>query len=309
MSSVAFVIGKALYVDSINYAACPKTVSIPCEGTRVENLAWAVPIVANGLLIGYDFTLVATKPSSDSVRVLRIYNNITKSTWWIVVADDATQDTFDSRCNACCGATPTMPTVTIPDPLICTDVCADDSGDYIFDFPIPANPNTLEYIVSGGTFNNAAATALSPDTFANVAALLAGVQADWSAYGTWSLEATNTILRLTSTTTTCAGMNINLVPAEYCMLIPEDPTDVNGITIGGSDIVFPQISFDNTTAANRNAIVDAISPYLIGELSIAEDGGNPGDWYLHYTGLQKPEILQLDGVDVTDTDFSTGNCP
>lgn len=82
--------------------------------------------------------------------------------------------------------------------------------EWVFDFDIPALGVGEHYEATNAVFNGtAAAPTIVGETFVDAAALLAWVEANWADAGTWSLEAGDTILRLTSGTTyTATGLVI-----------------------------------------------------------------------------------------------------
>lgn len=321
MSSVAFVNStQVIQMNEISYGACPRTENIPCEGTQIQGLWWAEPTVYGGAVNGYkilkgDSRTNYAKPSTDSIRVIRVYNIVNDYTYYLAVADGDTESVFVDRCNACCGTTPVMPTVTIPAPIIEDAPCPDvpnGTPTYTFNFAIPANPNSLKLALDNFTFNGVAGTptpVAPPTGYVSAATILTWVQANWGAYGTWSLQNTSKDLRLVSTSTESAGGTIDLIAASYCFQIPGTATETNGITIGATNVSFPNIFFDDTTEPNRNAIINAIAPYFANgydDLSIVED---TGDFFVKYTGLQLPVHLLLDGSTVSGTTFATGTCP
>lgn len=314
MSSVAFVTSnQVLAINELDYGTCPQSAQIPCEDTITQGLAWAVPVTQNGVLYGYEISTVVDKPQSDAVHVVRIWNRTLKITWFAAIGDNDTEAAFVDKCNACCGATPVMTTVTIPNPLVQECPCADEDGNYVYKIPMPSNPNSLALIIAG-KFNGVDGVPAPAATYADAAALLTFLNTavtGWDAYGTWTYEgAGNATLVLTSTTVLCAQIEVTLETASYCFEIPGTPTLVDGIDMDNDgDTVntsFPQISFDDTTAASRQAIVDALTPYLIGDLEVVLDAGS---YFLKYTGVQKPLNLTIGGVLVAATAFSTGACP
>lgn len=314
MSSVAFVTSnQVVRINEQDYAECLQSAQVPCEDTITQGTAWAVPVVsAAGLLAGYDMVISATKPQSDAINTVRVWNKTRKITWFLAIGDSDTEAAFVDKCNACCGATPVMDTVTIPSPLVEDCPCADSDGNYTWLFPFPTNDIPLDYLLTGFTFNGATPPTPAAGGYASKAAVLTFVQTavtGWAAYGTWSLEGDNDeYLKLVSTSTECAGGDITLEEASYCFEIPAASTEVNGIKIGATPVntEFPNITFDDTTAANRQTVIDAIRPYLIGDLEVVEDTGT---YFVKYTGIQEPVTLTLDGVDVAATAFSTGACP
>jgi hypothetical protein len=304
MSSISFV--KALVVQ-INeqqlFASGGVKRNIPCGPmTEVLDLYWAYPITSNGILQYYWYQIGGSRPTVDAVNVLRVKDNSSGQTYFIALQDSQNAGTFTSACNGCCGSTPDISTGVVIPPIdaeicICPDVTTTDT--YTFKAPIPANPNSLTLSLVG-SFNNAAGTPAPNASYADAAAILTWVQANWSAYGTWSLQATNTLLQLVTTTVTCANIDIELIPAVYCFTYPAASTTVDGIKIGGSIVTFPAITFTNATP---QALVDAISPYLIGTLDSTSIAGK-----LQYTGLQVPDNLTYQGSDVANTSFTGGAC-
>ena len=316
MASVAYVTSDQVLMENEQQNVdCPVSVQLPCASIQPQGTAWLVPIVnSGGILIGYNINHDTAKPTPDSVNTVRLWDKERNVTYWAAIDDADDETVFIDRCNACCGATPVMPTVTIPAPITEDCPCADSDGNYTFFFPVPDNPNTLDFLITNGTFNGVAGTPTpAAGGYANIAAVLTFLQTavtGWAAYGTWSLVNSNKTIKLVSATTECANVVLGLEEASYCFEIPGTATPVNGIKIGAGTPVnteFPQISFDDTTAARRQAIIDAIQPFLPqGTLEIVDDSGT---YYLKYTGISLPVNLTLDGSDVAGTTFSTGACP
>lgn len=314
MASVAYVEStQVLQVNNIPLYECPKTASIPCEGTQLQGIYWGVPIMGGGIQTGWQWVIQATQPTADSVRAIRLWDPSTSTTWYIAVtADQTSEEAFVSRCNACCGTTPSMPTVTYQAPVYEECPCAVDvngTNTYTYYFPVPTNPNALNYLITSSSFNQVAGTpAPAGGGYANIAAVLTFLQTavtGWAAYGTWSLVNSNTLIKLVSTTVTCAGLNLSLLAKSYCFAIPDADTTANGMRIGGQDLTFPLVHFSDDSASTRQAIVDAIRPFLIGDLVIV----GSGPYYVKYTGFQVPNRLNLNGAAVSGTTFATGTCP
>src|SRR5690606_283619 len=110
--------------------------------------------------------------------------------------------------------------------------------------------------------------------FANMAAVLVWVNANWAAYGTWSLVDVGgglENLQLVSTTVTSGYLELGLVAASYCLEVPTPATTANAIVIDGVTIEFPEVVVDQ---ANPALLVNAIAPFFTGELSIETVGGD-----------------------------------
>lgn len=313
MASVTFVTSnQVIRINDQNLAQCPGSAQIACADSVPQGTAWAVPVVDSfGILSGYDIVVAADKPSPDSIHVLRVWDVERNITYFIAIDDADDGSVFVDNCNACCGTTPVMPTVVIPDPIVEECPCADEDGNIVFQIPMPSNPNSLDLLISG-TFNGVAGTpAPAAGGYADATALLTFLNTavtGWAAYGTWSYAGVgNTTLILTSTTTLCADVEVTLEAASYCFEIPAVATEVNGITIGAPPTTtnFPNIFFDASTAASRQAVIDAISPFLIGTLEIV----GAGPYFVKYTGVQLPVVLTLDNVAVVATTFTEGACP
>jgi hypothetical protein len=312
MASVAYVTSnQVLQANEQQFIGCPITVQLNCANIQPQGVAWFVPVTSNGLLYSYNIVIDSAKPTADSVHAIRLWDKEKNVTYWAAIDDSDTEATFVTKCNACCGATPVMATVTIPAPLVQDCPCIDDSGKYNYFIPVPSNPNTLDYLISG-IFNGVAGTpAPAGGGYANTGTLLTFLNTattGWAAYGVWSYVNSNKTLKLVSTTVICAQIELSLETKSYCFQIPSTATEVNGITIGATPVTtdFPNIFFDDTSASNRQAIIDAIRPFLIGELTLETDSG---DYFVKYTGIQLPVHLTLDGSTVSGTTFATGTCP
>lgn len=312
MSSIAFVTASTVLAqDEVDYIACGgKSLQIPCENVAIQGLVWWVPTSSNGIPTGYRPVIQATKPTTDSVKTVRVLDKTKNITYYIAIADGDDETVFSDACNSCCDNDPVIPPVTIPTPIVEEEPCPvvdDQTLVYEFQFPLPLNPFSLTYKVPIITINGVPQSALN-GPYADPAAVLAAVQGAYGSAGTWSLGAGNTLLLLSSETTESASVDIELIPESYCFEIPGTDTTVNGIKLGSpaENVEFPQVVFNDTTADLRNAIVNAIQPYLIGTVEVVEDTGT---YYVKYTGLGLPVNLTLDGADVAGTTFATGTCP
>lgn len=296
---------KIIRKDAFLFAEAPQWVEIPCTGAKLVDIVWMRPLVKDGIVVEYQTIIdtAANKPTPDSIRIGVIDTGGNR--YYAVLADNATDSVFTNACNACCGSTPTLADVAIFPPIVQDCPCADASGNYIWDWPLPYNPNTLAMLI-GGTFDGAAATPAYTSTgFANAAALLTWVQANWGAYGTWSLTVSSTVLHLTSTTTKCAGVNIPLVPAVYCLSLPADHSAllIDGIDIGGTVSLFPSGPI-SVSDSNPSALQFALNGFLVGTVTVV--AGAPTK--IAYVGYQAPVALRYNGGAVSGGSFTSGAC-
>ncbi len=304
--SVKFVTAKLFQKNGIPLYVSPKTEQIPCDSISVEGVEWWVPTLSSGRLTGYRRWIGnspggSALPQPDAVKTLRVRNHDTMETYWILIETTDDDTSFTANCNGCCGTTPVMATVTIPAPIVENCICADADGNYVHNFPIPANPNSLKYLVLTPSFNGVFGASLSGSGYTTPGNLLTAAAAAYAAEGTWSLAASNTILRLTSTTTSCAGLQVTLLTASYCLTLPVSSTPVNGIKFGTTVYSFGTFSVSQTL--NQQALINAISQYLIGTIVLASS-----DTKIQYTGLQVPVAITFDGSNVSGMTFAAGVC-
>lgn len=311
MSSIAFVTAQVIAQNEVDYIECGgKALQIPCEDIAVQGTLWFVPQIANGILTGYRPDMSADKPTTDSIHVLRILDRTKNSTYYILIADNADETVFTNLCNNCCDESSIMPVVTIPEPIIEEAPCPTvPSGTPVYDFQfnIPANPYSLDYRAPYISINGVVQADLA-GPYADPTALLAAFTGTYGSAGTWTLNDDETLLLLSSTTTETAGVTVELIDESYCFEIPDTNTTVNGIKVGSpaQNVTFPQVTFNDTTESLRNAIVNAIQPYLNGTVEVVE---NTGTYYVKYTGQMLPVQLTLDGANVSGTAFASGTCP
>lgn len=305
-----FILGQVLVQNNIWLEGSPIR-PIPCEDSNVIALYWLVPGVLGGAFKGYMPRLAADKPTLDSIRAIRVINYASGADYYIAAADDATISLFAETCNECCDGDDALPTITIPivinEQTPCPTVPTEDPV-YDFYFPYPDNPNDFNFALRA-SFNGEYATPDAPGGgFADPAATLTWVNANWGSAGTWeNIEGDNDdfTLHLNSTTTISAGVAITLIDGVYCFAAPLTDIQVNGIKIGGVVVPFDTITFKSSTL---ELLLDKVNPLLEGDLVIVPSNTG-GPRKLQYTGLEVPQDLRMDGVLVANTAFTVGTCP
>lgn len=288
---------------------------ISCKDTQFRNVAWLTPNGVDGAVKGYTRDLQDTAPSPDSLKVLELEDKVTHNVFSVAVTSGITGADFATKCNECCGATPSFDKPAIPIPIIEETPCPDIPAGtplYPFEFAYPQNPHNLKYLLQG-SFNGQYATPVpNPAGYANIAAVLAFAQAadpsGWANYaagGAWSNIPAPVdgvaILKLTSTATQSAIVNISLLAASYCLDIPVSDATIDSIVVDGQTINFPPVTLSRTSP---QAAFNAIRPYLTGTFDTVPSGGHNK---FQYTGLQLPTDLK-NGVTVVAS-FGAGLCP
>lgn len=165
-----------------------KVYDVPCKNVLIDKeLYWFVPVKDEGIFSAFSPILAvnadAARPTFDSILVQRVRDKLTNYSWWFAVnsADD-----FKNSCNTCCGdgAVP-MPFLTGYNPVIapCQRICdsTNDAGAYISIFGIPALGAGQNYYAVG-SYENVALPS-SGTSFANLAALLAYLNSNWTNVG------------------------------------------------------------------------------------------------------------------------------
>lgn len=277
---------------------------ISCVNVNPQAIVWLVPRGADERVQGYEPIIQTLRPTADALKTIKVEDYENHNVFYIAIDDSVVFTDFAANCNECCGPTPAFAKPTIPVPIIEEKPCPTvppGTAVYKYDFPLPQNPNTLNYSLQG-SFNGAYATPTpSAGGYANAAAVLAFVQGSWGAYGTWTLTAGNTILHMESTTSITGDVQIGLVPADYCMDIPSSPATIDSLVVDGVTITFSPVTLSRTSP---QAAFYAIRPYLVGTLEIVISGGHNK---FHYLGTQVPVSLK-NGASVIAT-FSAGVCP
>lgn len=294
-------------VDNFTFAQCgPSLQNISCDGATVVGMAWMDPVYNNAkVLQEYMKCLETAKPSPDAIRVIIVQTLQPENhMYYIAVADDADASIFTDLCNACCGDTPSTPAYVPPAPVTEDCPCIGADGNYTYQWPMPANPNGLPISLSG-SFNNAYGVPSPNASYANNAAVLAWLLANWAGYGTWTL--TGTILKLVSATAKCAGLNLALIGKTYCLAggaaVTADSIVIQTNATGPvtTTITFPDgpVTFDSASIASLQYVLARL---LVGLFRINAGPSNK----LQYIGQQVPVKLQLAGVDKTA--FTSGIC-
>jgi hypothetical protein len=246
--------------------------AIPCRSVPM-GFFWLTPIVQGNRVIGYDQMVAvdASKPSPDSLKVLRLKDALNANTVYeiaVLDSDGVTGNTFIDNCNGCCGDTPVMPTVTIPHPILQLPPQSTTATTRTFVFPFPSNPNARLYAIPFPWFNGVApAQAYEPAGITTPAQFVtwANTSGKWDDYGTWS--ATGDVITLVNSDSSTivlsrAGMSISLTPTPFCfnMTAFSTPAAVNSVQFGtGAVFTFPPFMLTN---ANQQTVINSIRQFI-----------------------------------------------
>lgn len=299
INTVVFLEGGTSLAD--NPAARP----ISCDGTEIVGLEWLVPVINNGILDGYERKIQTAKPTLDAVHTIRL-QRAGHPDIWILINDGDGLEVWVDKCNTCCGVTLTMDAVVVPDPIIEQTMCPATVGGTVqrtWNFPLPVqNGFNLTGTASFGGVPDS--TPLTAGGYTTPALFLTAIQTAWAGSGrTWSLQNTNTVLRLVATVDTSVGVHVSLVEKINCYdILANDGDIINEIVIGGQVVPITQLTVD---ATNGQALQLALASYLPG-IVYTEDAGDSDHPYLQYTGFLVPTNVRNTGA-VTGA-FSVGAC-
>ena len=261
-----------------------QSVAIDCATATVKGEWWMSPYPC---LKGICYQKLPESQTDFDIKVVEV---VTKEgvTYYL---SGALTDYVD-KCNSCCGTTPDLTPSTIPVYIPNGTVCPDSDGNYIFRFFFPT-------VGSGQTFtakiyiNGAAGSPATSSAVASPAALLTYANANWSAYGVWTIEDTN-VLVLTSTSQSNVVVTRQLVASDYC-LAPTFPVTFDEITIVGNNGVDRTITLPAPVTAATNvqlaaALSSPVNYFADGTLTTAVAVK------VNYNGTGQPKTISLAGV-------------
>jgi len=247
--------------------------AIPCR-SQVVGAYWKIPVTLGNRVVSYNELVAtdATKPVPDAFKILRLKDALDANTEYGIViadADAVTTNSFVDNCNGCCGATPVMATVTIPQPIQESDPQTAIAGVNSFIFAFPQNPNSLLFSIPFPWFNGAGPVSpYAPTGITTAAQFVTWANTNWEEYGTWSSPAAN-VVKLVSTPSAAiyvlrSGMQVALTPANFCFTLTSfsTPAAINGVGFGaGLPQKFPSFALTN---ANQATLIQRLKPLMPG---------------------------------------------
>ena len=242
---------------------------LSCDNIVIINSYWKIPWVVGTQVTKYTYELAintSTPPTPDSIKVLIIKDKQDQSTYELAIAptdnmaSTSPPNEFAYLCNGLGGSLSTMPTVTIPFPVIQFNPTSTNSdGDNTFTFTFPHNPLGLLYNIPAPWFNGVAGSpAYAPSGITTPGQFVTWANSNWDAYGTWA-NPTGDIITLVSTSSDDvyvlkAGMQIALQLKAYCFDLSaySTPAPVNQFKFGtgGTLISVPGGAFMLTNDPN-----------------------------------------------------------
>lgn len=169
------------------------TMSIPTPGSGgvIDGDYWAVPIVDNGIVTGFDFEPTtpddATPPTPQSFHVFRLISRFGNDVWYVrgattIDGDSPANDGYIQAAQdaECCDETPrTLPT-DVPELFPCQTACQFDAdGNYFFILGVPSLGAGESYVANGYLDDET----LPEASGATVTALVVSLNSLWTGVG------------------------------------------------------------------------------------------------------------------------------
>lgn len=187
---------------------------INATNADLGGLFWRTPISsASGQFVRFDYygaTQAGTeKPSDDSVKTLRVRDNVANQYYWVVIGDDDGEEVWTDAVNSDTADDADITGLgTVPDIISEEKGCLNTTtGEYTYQWvgaPLGAGQS---YTVDGSV-NGTALPDLGSD-FASIAAFVTAAISSWSSAGTWTNPSGN-IVKLVSSTAVTAGLSITV---------------------------------------------------------------------------------------------------
>jgi len=193
--------------NQLEYAGgCLKEICCPFQ---VVGTYWRSPeLSTGGEVIGHYYTPASeAKPGTDSVKIVKIHScgdNVE-----VAINDADTDQVLKDACDLCCGDAPVdFSSVTVPEPIQEVRPCEDENGDRKIAVSYPSVNANLNL---AGTFDGVDGTPAPSNPTGTAAQIKTWANANWSAYGSWDVDATNKMVVLTlDPSVTSAGFTITV---------------------------------------------------------------------------------------------------
>lgn len=229
MASIAVILGQIFKWDTYPSwkFACGNPIEASPISTNYEVVGeeYFAPRVNRGVVEDYwGVDGSVDDMPADAVRTVRLHNSLTGSTIWVL----GTREDWATAANSCCGAVPTLPEVTIADPIETERPCgiADVTLTpfvYTYTDSVPEAIIANQKITAEAEADGIALPALSAGGYATVAALLAAIQTAWAAYGTFSAVGTKGI-KWDSQSATSGFLKMSFIDVAYCVTLTPGQT-------------------------------------------------------------------------------------
>lgn len=270
---------------------------------------WFVPERRGGIFFQYNMDYGASAPTTDSVRTVRLKNEVTQETFWIL----GTEADWLERANGCCGETPVMPEITFPNPVAieepcCETVISESACTYTYRAVALAKITGQKYQLEGRCGGTEFTPAPPGAGFATAALALTWAQANWGAYGTFSAiqdDDLNTIgIKLVSETCATGYLNIKFLVQSFCLDITAH-IDADYNAIKHNAVVVP-LGFTANVGEQAQTVIDVIKAHFADGTLTAPDQDK-----INYAGTGVPVSIgnvDADGVYTPLLAFGAGAC-
>lgn len=284
--------------NNYSYMLCNRTISIDCSKATYKGHWYLEPFVSPTL--GISYVKFATAQTAFAVEVVEV--SFEGHTYFL----SGTEADYTTKCNACCGATPVLTPIDVPVYVAAADQCpvvtVTTTATYTFKFH-------LANVASGQTFtlslfvNGVAGSPATSSALASPAAALTYANANWSAYGTWTIDDTNTLV-LTTTVATPITLVRAMVNHDFCVA-PTFPLTFDNITRDGDNgttvtYTLPAAVTVSDNVALKAALSSPTNFFADGVLTTAVAGK------LNYNGPGRPFLIKS-GVTTVGT-WTAGVC-
>ena len=279
---------------------------------RYEGPYWITPVISFGRVLRPNLQPAgnsSTPPVSGAFKAIRLISRTTGLDTYVAVTNSdctAGVNAWATAVDDVSGTVPTMPTVTIPAPVLTNPpVTTTGSGTSLtntFYIPLPLNPNSKHYGCAFPWFNGQAPATAFPTSATSVSALVTALNTAYSGSGAYNVTfsqvgTTNTLKAVsvnsgTGTFITTLGMNITLTPVSYSVTPPTAPTVLtcDGVLINGVNTKFPGGGI-TVNSGNLSALVNAITPIFESAATFSYSSSA-----VSVVTVQVPTYLTLAGV-------------
>lgn len=224
---------------------------------------WMVPVVSGGAVQSYDESFEDPE-QADAFKAVRLVSKADGTIIYIL----GTEDQWLDACNGCCGETPAMDSVTIPDanldgPVCCETEITESDCEYILN-SAAGEIAAGQLIQLSGSVDGVPFTPVSDAAgFASYAAAITWANSNWSAYGVFTAikdaatGATTVGIKLTSDTIKNGSFEVSLKSQSFCLtIVAGDKFD----TIKHNGVDYPL--GEEITVVDATQVIKAIKDYF-----------------------------------------------
>jgi hypothetical protein len=245
--------------------------NINCGNFKIAGPYWRVPVqdLIYPSQIKFEYRDGSdAKPSADSVRVIRVSDNIGNSDYWAVVGDTQGIEQFTNRCNECCGTETAWPVVAIPAVFIEDQACSSDAGALVIFTIVDGDAPAGQVFTPNASFDGVPfAPAASPDGFATVAAFITWAGTNWTGV-TWANDAIASGRKVSFTKAGQTGSHTGSISMELKAKFDSNAQSAaTKLDVIANGVTYPRITAaDNASlvvAANADAALSLLGTFSV----------------------------------------------